>query len=180
MESHLDPLSKQAFNLILNSAQNGWSPNNLLHILGHQAHGIIYRTAVSIPARISSMQLRKAWIHFEPPARLRVRRQVLLKSINFLSGLPPLKDAEILIDVHTQNPADGSAEGPSGRVSAKIERLLEKAESTTFEHEARALVERAQLLQQRYRLDNLFIEGHGHTGRPQIRSLRLHLHPPYI
>lgn len=186
MDNRLDPLSDQAFNLILKAAQMGWSPLDLLHILGKEAHGIIYRAAIRVPARISSNHLRREWLHFDPPARLRARKQSLAKCVRLLSCLPAMKDTAILGDAFATDDNSRSGMGSRARVQEKIRRLLDKAESTTFEHEAAALVERAQLLQQRHRLHDLSMADRISTAdgtgeHPDlVRSLRIHLHPPYI
>ena len=67
MNSYHSALSDRAIELVISAAQRGWSPKDLLHVLGSYCYPIIYRAAGRIPAHITSTVLRKEWLTLEPP-----------------------------------------------------------------------------------------------------------------
>ena len=54
MNTNHATLSERGLDLIIQAAQRGWSPKDLLHVVGDFCHPLIYRAAGQVPAQISS------------------------------------------------------------------------------------------------------------------------------
>lgn len=166
-------LSQRGIELISQAAQQGWSPKDLLHVLGSFCHPLIYRAAPHVPAQISSTALRKEWLSSTPPASMTMPTDDLMRLIEAITFLPPLRDVEVLAAQRTDSRA--SRDSKEDRIRAKISHLLRKAESTPYEEEASALIAKAQSLQQRHRL-----EGTLTNSTDTVVSTRIHISAPYI
>ncbi|MDK6814542.1 DUF2786 domain-containing protein [Corynebacterium sp. UMB6689] len=165
-------LSQRGIELISQAAQQGWSPKDLLHVLGSFCHPLIYRAAPHVPAQISSTALRKEWLSITPPASMTMSTDDLMRLIEAITFLPPLRDVEVLAAQRTDSRA--SRDSKEDRIRAKISHLLRKAESTPYEEEASALIAKAQSLQQRHRLEETLTSSSDtvvSTRNPYQRSL---------
>lgn len=162
---------------LVTAAQLGWGPEDLLHILGRDAHALIYRVAPRVPARVTSAALRRAWLSFGPPPCLEMPRGAKLEGIiKKLQLLPRLRDVELLAAARDAKEAQSAPEeSEQERARRKIQLLLNKAESTEFEDEADALIAKAQTLRQRYRVATVL------TGEEQqFVCLRVRISPPWV
>ncbi|WP_246821750.1 DUF2786 domain-containing protein [Corynebacterium sp. HMSC062A03] len=166
-------LSQRGIELISQAAQQGWSPKDLLHVLGSFCHPLIYRAAPHVPAQISSTALRKEWLSITPPASMTMSTDDLMRLIEAITFLPPLRDVEVLAAQRTDSRA--SRDSKEDRIRAKISHLLRKAESTPYEEEASALIAKAQSLQQRHRLEETLT-----SSSDTVVSTRIHISAPYI
>lgn len=112
-------LTNQAIDLVVAAAGKGWSPYDLLHVLGTASHPILFRAAPRIPARITSPALRKDWLMLAPPKRasISVPKTKLRAIVDQLAKLPLLRDTELLAGA----PGTKSAGGGS-----KQEKIREK------------------------------------------------------
>ena len=70
MNSYHEALSQRSIEVVIRTAQRGWSPRDLLHVLGTYCHPIIYRAAGQVPAHVTSTVLRKDWLTLEPPTSM--------------------------------------------------------------------------------------------------------------
>lgn len=173
MNNHHGTLSARGLELICQAAGHGWSPKDLLHVLGSFCHPLIYRAAAHIPAQISSTVLRKEWLSVSPPNSMAMSTDDLIRLIDATSALPPLRDVDVLAAEKTSSRA--SQDSKENRIRNKITQLLRKAESTPYEEEASALIAKAQSLQQRHRLDEALAE-----SPDTVMSTRIHISAPYI
>ncbi|MDK7140005.1 DUF2786 domain-containing protein [Corynebacterium simulans] len=157
------------------AAEKGWAPADILHVLGPKVHPLLYRAAPRVPARISSPVLRKQWLQLAPPrsGSLILPEETLRKLSLELLRLPKLRDTELLVAAAKDHQAD--IDPKQAKIREKINNLLRKAESTPFENEADALIAKAQSLQQRYRVEDVFA---GHA--PDFLARRVHIHAPYV
>ena len=173
MNTHHATLSQRGIELISQAAQQGWSPKDLLHVVGSFCHPLIYRAAPHVPAQISSTALRKEWLSITPPASMTMSADDLMQLIEAISFLPPLRDVDVLgAQRKNSQTSRGSKEN---RIRDKITHLLRKAESTPYEEEASALIAKAQSLQQRHRLEGTLTDSSG-----TVVSTRIHINAPYI
>ena len=172
MNSYHSALSDRAIELVISAAQRGWSPKDLLHVLGSYCYPIIYRAAGRIPAHITSTVLRKEWLTLEPPTSMSMSTQEVETLVEEVTRLPWLRDVDGLAKKTTSRPSRNSKEE---KIRAKIINLLKKAESTPYEQEASALIAKAQSLQQQHRLNGL-------CGDSPLKftSKRIHISAPYI
>ncbi|APT92158.1 hypothetical protein CPHO_03830 [Corynebacterium phocae] len=159
--------NSHALDLLVTAARCGWGPKDLLHVLGPKAHAIIYRAAPRVPARITSEPLRHEWLMFPPPKDPAYNQNLVAGWIDTLHRLPRLRDSVVL-----DMPVDPNSQ--EAKIRRKIEALLSKAESTTFEKEAEALIARAQKMRQDYR-----VAATG-GGTAAVVSRRVRISGPYI
>ncbi len=154
---------------IVDVATLGWTPADLMHIISPQLHPALYRAAPRIPSRVEEPALRHAWLMLGPPKDPFYDVRLEAGWLGELAALPYLKDTPAL---GAARPAPDSLQA---RVRRKIAALLAKAESTTFEAEAQALVARAQALRQAYRLSD-----HEAPAVGDVIARRVHLTAPYV
>lgn len=173
MNTHHAVLSERGLELISQAARQGWSPKDLLHVVGTFCHPLIYRAAAHVPAQISSTALRKEWLSVSPPSSMTMSTDDLTRCIEAITFLPPLRDVDVLAAQRTNSRA--SHDSKEDRIRAKISHLLRKAESTPYEEEASALIAKAQSLQQRHRLDGALT-----NISDTVVSTRIHISAPYI
>lgn len=172
MNSYHEALSQRSIEVVIRTAQRGWSPRDLLHVLGTYCHPIIYRAAGQVPAHVTSTVLRKDWLTLEPPTSMAMSTDRLVEFLQDINRLPRLSDVEALV---AEKPAASSRKGKAERIREKISGLLKKAESTPYEEEASALIAKAQSLQNRCRLEDS--DGISPTA---FVSRRIHISAPYI
>ncbi|MTD90893.1 DUF2786 domain-containing protein [Corynebacterium hiratae] len=173
MNANHATLSERGLDLIIRAAQRGWSPKDLLHVVGNFCHPLIYRAAGQVPAQISSTALRKEWLSLTPPASMTMSTDELTRLIEATMLLPLLRDVDVLVpERNSSQSAHGSKED---KIRTKISHLLRKAESTPYEEEASALIAKAQSLRQRHRIDGAL-----DASPSSVVSTRLHISAPYI
>lgn len=173
MNTHHAKLSDRGLDLIIQAAQRGWSPKDLLHVVGSFCYPLLYRAAGQVPAQISSTVLRREWLSLTPPDSMTISTDELTRLIEATTLLPLLRDVDVLApDRNSSQPAHG---GKEDKIRTKISRLLRKAESTPYEEEASALIAKAQSLQQRHRLDGVL-----NASPSPVASTRVHISAPYI
>lgn len=172
MNSYHSALSDRGIDLVIIAAQQGWSPADLLHVLGKYCYPIVYRAAGRVPAQITSTVLRKEWLTLEPPTSMSMTTTELEQFITEIMRLPRLRDVDALID-------ESSAQQPrrtkEAKVRTRITNLLKKAESTPYEEEASALIAKAQSLQQRHRMEEI-----DSNDAAEFVSRRVRISAPYI
>ncbi|MBD0854109.1 hypothetical protein CU043_08295 [Corynebacterium striatum] len=168
-------LTNQAVDLVVAAAGKGWSPYDLLHVLGTASHPILFRAAPRIPARITSPALRKDWLMLAPPKRapISMPKTKLRAIVDQLAKLPLLRDTELLAGAPGTKSAGGGSK--QEKIREKVANLLRKAESTPFEDEADALIAKAQSLQQRYRIDEVL-----DADQVDCLARRVYIHTPYV
>lgn len=172
MNAYHSALCDRAIELVISAAQRGWSPKDLLHVLGNYCYPIIYRAAGRIPAHITSTVLRKEWLTLEPPTSMAMSTQEVETLVEEVTRLPWLRDVDALAEKANSRTSRDSKEE---KVRSKIINLLKKAESTPYEEEASALIAKAQSLQQQHRLDGLCSD-----SPLKFVSKRIHISAPYI
>lgn len=170
---------------LISAARRGWTPDDLLHVVGRQVGPflpVVLRQILAVaPGRVGA-----AWQRQTPAARRRRKRphlpvidlEPLLES---LLTLPTLSDAELFRDLaHLRSSvaSDPHLSADQQRAAQRISGLLKKAGSTTFPAEAEALVAKAQQLRQHYRIENAVLD---EPDDPDgAVSTRIHLHAPWV
>ncbi|WP_448856240.1 DUF2786 domain-containing protein [Corynebacterium camporealensis] len=154
---------------VIYCARIGWTPQDILHVVGPKAAPFIFRASPRVPARITSPFLRKAWISFPPPTNTSMTRADARVVGKALRNMAVLRDTELLSGVQNDSAPEKS------KYHKKIRNLLAKAESTQFSDEADSLIAKAQLLQQRYRIDDVL-----NDDAPDVIARRVHISAPYI
>ena len=172
MNTYHSALSDRGIDLTITAAQQGWSPSDLLHVLGTYCYPIIYRAAGRVPAHITSTVLRKEWITLEPPTSMSMTATELEHFLEDIVRLPWLKDSDVLSAETSTHP---QRETKEAKVRTKIINLLKKAESTPYEEEASALIAKAQSLQQQHRVKEV-----DSKEETEFVSRRVHISAPYI
>lgn len=181
----LDDISEQTMtNELITAARQGWTPDDLRHVLGPAVVPLLRAAHPRVPG-VAHPRIAAAWdrhlgeVADDTPAAPDHRaRQVLAGD---LWHLPAFTDTDVYTDRHALLRGGDAASGPSPaqrRARQRITGLLRKARSTTFAAEAESLVAKAQQLRQRYRLEHALDEGPEELG--DVVSVRVHLHAPWI
>ena len=163
-----DPFDSHTLDIVAGAAQRGWTPKDLFHLYGNDIHALLYRAALRAAARVDSPTIRNAWLMLLPPDNPYVSRAKILKWTEQIHLLPRLRDGGYIT-------APKDDEDPrTAKMRRKIEALLRKAESTTFEEEASALVARAQALRQAHRIHDVSPDG------AAVQARRVYVTGPYV
>ncbi len=183
---HERVLATQVTDAIVTAACRGWTPEDLRHVLGAGVDRLLFLAHHRVTAA-AAPPVRAAWsrqCHAGEVARWSVVE--LERWLAILRELPLLADEEILTDLHQlhdleENP--GSSDGLSEaqrRARHRITGLLRKAESTTFDAEAEALVAKAQQLRQRHRIDAALLEDPDGGSARELLALRARFTAPWL
>ncbi len=176
--------------LVRSVVSGGWSPNDLVEITSRRAGAEHVPVVVALlhaeasrhaPGRVPaawSQDLarcgRSATVDLQMPAGL----QQVLELAAVLARLPRM--APVLPAPGSVGPRAAAPSGVDGKLLARVQALLAKAEATEFAAEAEALSAKAQELVSRYALDRLLAraDAEGADVAPQVR--RMWLVSPYV
>ena len=167
-------LRSRVVNLIIFLAKYGWGPDDLLHVLGPASHPLLFEAAPFIPANIQTVTLRKAWLRLGPPTQTDVADKDLHRMLKLMPSLGQLDDAALLTATYS-DPSNSNLTDKQQRARERVEKLLRKAESTQFSDEAESLVAKAQMLRQRYR-----IEEAKEPENLRVITRRVYIHSPWV
>lgn len=165
-------------------ARNGWTPADLRHEFSAQIDPLMFHALSSLAPNIPE-QLLEHWFSDTQPGNVTSISVVSLeKIVNSLPLLPPLQDWKILSGEHLHN-SDvdylSSLSTEQRKAHDRVQSLLRKAESTNFEKEAEALIEKAESLRQQYRLERLLAEFYSESPtRDAVISTRVRLRSPWV
>ncbi|RNE49548.1 DUF2786 domain-containing protein [Corynebacterium alimapuense] len=162
--------------VLLAAAALGWTPNDLRHLLGKRACHFPSEACSQIVSDATAEEpIARAWLQQGQRTGEEITRPVGIQPlIDRLRELPRLRDAEIFTEDLSWVPQRTPPETRSySRSFQRIEKLLCKAESSTFEAESLALVAKAQLLRHRY----LSYEP---ADTASLVSMRVRLQAPWI
>jgi hypothetical protein len=168
--------------------ERGWTPADLVHVCARtltHGHGDVVATQALLDGRRRAAEgqpIHRRWHEQLATLQDRVVERAYadelvtwhVEALALLSGLP---------DVPRTMPRPGETTGPGGAgpidagLVARVQALLAKAESTTFEHEAEAFTAKAQELIARHAIDEALLRERGHVGEAAVR--RIHVDDPY-
>lgn len=165
-------------------ARNGWTPADLRHEFTAQIDPLLFHALASITCNVPDQLLDHWFTDTRPGSVTSISVVSLEKIVNRLPLLPPLQDWKLLAG----SPFDDGDEesllslSPEQRKAhGRIQALLKKAESTSFEKEAEALVEKAESLRQQYRIENLLsVSYSGSAKQNNVISARVRLRAPWV
>lgn len=169
---------------ITDCAKNGWTPADLRHEFSAQIDPLLFHALSSVTHNVPDELLDHWFTGTRPGSVTSLGVGSLEKMVRQLSMLPPLRDWTVLTD-----PSSGEQEAEylaslspdQRRAHDRIQALLRKAESTTFEHEADALLEKAETLRQQYRVEVLLSGTYTDpSARQEVISTRVHLRAPWV
>lgn len=184
--AHHRRLTREISDLLIIAARRGWTPHDLRSVAGSGIDPLLVDAQLHVHGS-ATYAVRTAWqrqcrsCHNLPPAGHDLE-MIKLR----LENLPRLRDADIVTDVDyldvlcdaaredTHGTTAPHARSEEKRIRQRINHLLRKAESTTYEAEAASLVAKAQQLRQRYRLDRVANEPRTWENS-QLVSVRVHL-----
>lgn len=169
---------------VLLAAGRGWTPTDLLHVLGAPVAGHLVPARACLP-ETTQTRVRQIWDRWSPdvPATGTVPFRTLLQTLAALHRLPVLADTSLLTDLAELHRRDLWGSPPSAeqegrrRARQRVSGLLAKAASTSFPAEAETLVAKAQQLRQRYRIEDTAADP---DPVGEVVSLRVHLHAPWV
>lgn len=169
---------------ITDCAKNGWTPADLRHEFSVQIDPLLFHALSSVTHNVPDRLLDHWFTGTRPGSVTSLGVGFLEKIVRQLSLLPPLRDWTVLIDTPSgEQEAEylASLSPDQRRAHDRIQALLRKAESTTFEHEAAALMEKAETLRQQYRVEVL-LSGTDSAPSPRqdVMSIRIHLQAPWV
>lgn len=186
LRNYLLELQEQIQQGLLAAARKGWTPDDLRHLLGSRIDHLLFRTLSllddTVPAAIHQAWRRQC----HPVSRFPLSTAALEECRDLLRQLQPLHDHALLgdgQDVADNDQALARLTPAQLKAHHRIRALLRKAESTTFEAEAGALVAKAQQLRQHYRIETVGATGPGEGDTPLPSSLqaqRIYLRAPWI
>lgn len=174
-------LRRKIHSLIITAAQRGWTPDDLRHTLTSQIDHLLFQVLPEVVADVPPAT-RDAWRRqCHAASDLNLSTAALEHIADSLRRLLPLRDHEFLADAHALEASEQAfaAFSPEQRKAHhRITALLKKAESTSFEGEADALVAKVQQLRQRYRVETTLDRSSDHSG--DLIAQRVYLHSPWI
>lgn len=183
-ENYHHTLVNMALLWLTECAQNGWTPADLRHEFSAQIDPLLFHS-LSILSHTIPEQLLDHWFSDTRPGKVTSISVVSLeKIVNRLPLLPPLQDWTLLTGGHLHD-SDmdflDSLTPKQQKAHEKIRSLLRKAESTNFEMEAEALIEKAESLRQQYRLEELLAGSYSDSPtRDAVVSTRVRFHSPWV
>ncbi len=192
--------------------ERGWQPFDLVHVIGKAMdpeHRALMLRTLSIEQKISIRRyLHDRWVRqfdilnvpehqpgtvlFKEPSgkslvdemrfitdlRTAVELFVFLRRLPVIPTLiPPPSDKP-----HAAKPAGSAPTTLDDKILSRVRGLLAKAESTTFEEEADALLSKAQELMARHAIDIAMLEALkvGGINAPGAMARRMHIDDPYF
>lgn len=161
------------------AAQKGWTPRDLCHLFGEPMLALLHREGETILGSLNPPH-RDTWaeeLGSLPPSPPTMPSFDLRLTSRLLS-LPPMEGSEYLHSATRRR--EGPRDEQEAKHRAKIEKLLAKAQSTSFSEEAESLIAKAQELQQRYRISHLTEEKNSSSPGTRVRARRVYLHAPWI
>lgn len=164
---------------VVEAAQRGWTPEDLRHLLGPRINHYIAASHHRV-APVVGEAMRQCWRRQTYPALgMKLSAADIEEMLSILFGLPPLRDENILTDMEAlDSSVSAGPEDAHQKIREKVANLLRKAESTTFENEAEALVAKAQQLRQRYRLNSVLDDAPCYDN-DALFAIHVHLHSPW-
>lgn len=163
-------------------AKTGWTPADLRHEFTCQIDPLLFHALSTVTCAVPD-ELLDYWFAETYPGNLRaISVSSLEKIVRRLPLLPPLKDWRLLDRIQLHDDDYLRLLSPTQRKAHdRILSLLKKAESTTFEKEAEALVEKAESLRQQYRIEDLLTGSYsGSSDSGTVVSHRIRLHAPWV
>ncbi len=163
---------------IVDAANRGWLPDDLRHVLSagpgldYLIHTAFDLTTFLSPT-INELWRRQSRRSAAPPRDISKLRLWILE----LRQLTDVPGAETVL--RTDEEALAGLDDRQRKAHQRIQGLLAKAESTTYEEEAKSLLEKAAQLRQRYRLQEVLEETETGAG-PTIATARIHLRAPWV
>lgn len=169
---------------VIESAKNGWTPADLRHEFTAQIDPLLFHSLSGIACNIPD-DLLDHWFAETCPGSLHsISVFALEKIVNRLPLLPPLQDWRHLASSQGEDHDEKflAALSPGQhKAHDRIQALLKKAESTTFEKEAEALVGKAEALRQQYRIEALLSDSYGGCAESAaVVSRRVRMHAPWV
>ncbi|ALC06404.1 hypothetical protein CDES_10110 [Corynebacterium deserti GIMN1.010] len=165
-------------------ANRGWTPSDLRHEFSADIDFLLYRAlsdvAFASSADMYSLWLRETDVNAEDMLSISSLEQIM-HALPFLKSLSEWEILNALNEqVDAELPADYTPE--QAKAHNRIIALLKKAESTTFEKEAEALIFKAETLRQQYRIESLLVDSYSSTpsSKPSVVASRAYLHAPWI
>lgn len=164
-------------------ATMGWTPDDLRHELSTRIDPLLF---MALPTVLSSTpsHLVTIWRRDVLPSQLRnTTIGALEKMLSHLNGLGSLDEWALLCG---QDPHEREAMVLSGlstqqrKAHHKVQGLLKKAESTSFEKEAEVLIAKAEQLRQQYRIESLSSASNASQTNAGLVSTRIRLTAPWI
>ena len=163
---------------LIQTAARGWLPDDLRHVLpsGTGLDYLLHTTCEMLhflPEAFTRLWREQSQRSSHPPRDLNLLRAWLI-DLHRLAEIPGVESV-------LGSPEDELAglDPAQRKAHQRIQGLLAKAESTTYEDEARALLEKAAQLRQRYRLAGVQ-EDLDNDRAPAIATARIHLSAPWI
>jgi Protein of unknown function (DUF2786) len=192
--------------------ERGWQPFDLVHVIGKAMdpeHKELMLRTLSVEQKVSTRRyLHDRWVRqldilnvpehqpgvalFKEPSgkslvdemrfitdlRVAVELFVFLRRLPVIPTLiPPPSDKP-----HAAKPVGSAPVTLDDKILSRVRGLLAKAESTTFEEEADALLSKAQELMARHAIDIAMLEALkvGGTTAPGAMARRMHIDDPYF
>lgn len=169
---------------ITDCAKNGWTPADLRHEFSAQIDPLLFHALSSVTHNVPDELLDHWFTGTRPGSVTSLGVGSLEKMVRQLSMLPPLRDWTVLTNLSSgEQEAEylASLSPDQRRAHDRIQALLRKAESTTFEHEADALLEKAETLRQQYRVEVLLSGTYTDpSAQQEVISTRVHLRAPWV
>lgn len=167
---------------VASAAHRGWTPDDLRHVLGPGVDHLLFRAHHRVAT--AAPPVRQAWRRQCHPAEPGDRPLAELEGwLDTLERLPALPDQAILTDLHQLQAREEEPAGLSEeqrRARHRITGLLRKAESTTFDAEAEALVAKAQQLRQRHRIEAVLDPRVSQTTSAGPSARRVRFSAPWV
>ncbi|MDR7329812.1 DUF2786 domain-containing protein [Corynebacterium guangdongense] len=163
---------------ILDAGARGWLPDDLRHVLstGPGLDHLLHTAAdliTFLPGPVAERWRRQSRRGGRPPRDMSLLRTWIVE----LRQLTDIPGADTVL--RTDEEALAGLDEPQLKAHQRVQALLAKAESTTYEEEAKALLEKAAQLRQRYRLAEILDELTSGEG-PTIATARIHLRAPWV
>lgn len=169
---------------ITECAMNGWTPADLRHEFTAQIDPLLFHALSGVTHNVPDELLDHWFAQTRPSPVSALSVSALEKIVKRLPALGSLQDWTVLMGESTEEREERYREGLSPeqrKAHDRIQALLKKAESTPFEKEAEALVEKAESLRQQYRVETLLADSYAEKEtRSQVVSSRVHLHSPWV
>lgn len=175
------------------AARQGWTPDDLRHVLTSQVDHLLYLAAHQVGSAAggagsfpASEPIRTAWrTQAQATDEIDLPTGTMEEIIAVLNRVPPLHDQVLLADtqaVEGRAHAFDALSPEQRKAQHRIIALLQKAESTNFAGEAKVLVAKAQQLRQRYRIEAMLLkqELDGGPTESEFFAQRVYLHAPWI
>lgn len=178
-------LVEVAVTLIAQRACQGWTPEDLRHEFTTQIDPLLFNSLSTVTNTAPHVMVSR-WVRETRPGRVStIGIAALEKIVSALERLPSLDEWNLLSADDLQDQETALLAGLTSaqrKAHYRIQRLLKKAESTTFEKEADALIHKAEALRQQYRIEMLLSDSYSSGTQPDnsVTGTRVRLRAPWI